>query len=98
MPIPFYKVEYFGEAANWFRHAGEERNRALRSGAASGSCNDRRTGQADQPVRINKHVAAATMRLKIVAGVGQVEAFIDQRKIRHDVVENRVIEGGPIGE
>src|SRR5689334_1230024 len=34
--------------------------------------------------------------LPILSAVGQVERFIDQRKVRHNIAENRVFQKGPI--
>src|SRR5690242_20945028 len=33
--------------------------------------------------------------LPILSAVGQVERFIDQRKVRHNIAENRVFQKGP---
>jgi len=36
--------------------------------------------------------------LQVVAGVGKVEAFVDQREIRDDVAFAGVAENGPVEE
>jgi hypothetical protein len=36
--------------------------------------------------------------LQIIPGIGQPEAFIDKRKIGHDVFQSRVFKDAPIGK
>ena len=46
--------------------------------------------------RLNRSGAGCAAWLEVVSAVRKVERLVDQRKVRNDVADDRVLEGGPV--
>ena len=54
------------------------------------------SGSVRMPVRSMSEITSSIRRSPVLSAVGQVEGFVDQRKIRHDVAEDGVLEQRPV--
>ena len=55
----------------------------------------RRSGLGDDPDAADLPKCSSTW-LQVMPAVGQIEGFVDQRKIRHDVVDDRMLDHRPV--